>query len=429
MNNKLSYSVKITGEYRIFRDTISYYRHIVKYLIPVCDTHYNEYYDLSGDRTQSYIEHLVHNTKNNDAIYNFDERFYKTPSYFRRAAISEAVGIVRSYRSNLKNWEDSGKKGKQPRLSLNHACMPCFFNKNMFMSVDDTHCMIKVFLNNDWVWREFTLRKSDMTYIATHLKDGTLNSPVIEKDHKKYALRFLLESKVELSKSVERICAVDLGLNTDAVCSIIEKDGTVVARRFIDSPAEKDRLYHILGQMKKAQKRGAYSTPKLWRYEDSFAERICLNTARGICDFAMEHSCDVIVMEHLEFKDKKCGSKKQRLHLWRKRNIQKKVISLAHRNEMRYSAVSPSRTSQLAFDGTGNVKRSDENYSLCVFPSGKQYNCDLNASYNIGARYFLRHIFKSISGRKWLDIQAKVPECSKRSYCTLSTLIRVSAEL
>lgn len=48
--------------------------------------------------------------------------------------------------------------------------------------------------------------------------------------------------KVELSETEiqdRRICAVDLGLNTDALCSIMTADGTVLARKFINFPSEK----------------------------------------------------------------------------------------------------------------------------------------------------------------------------------------------
>ena len=34
-------------------------------------------------------------------------------------------------------------------------------------------------------------------------------------------------------------------------------------------------------------------------------------------------------------------------------------------------------------------------YSLCRCQTGKQYNCDLNASYNIGARYDIRELLKT----------------------------------
>ena len=68
-------------------------------------------------------------------------------------------------------------------------------------------------------------------------------------------------------------------------------------------------------------------------------------------------------------------------------------------------------------------------YSLCKFASGKQYNCDLSACYNIGARYFIREIQALIPETDWLGITAKVPECTRRRTCTLSVLINLYAVL
>ena len=102
---------------------------------------------------------------------------------------------------------------------------------------------------------------------------------------------------------------------------------------------------------------------------------------------------------------------------------------------MHISHVNAWGTSALAFDGSGRVKRgrdSDKtngNYSLCEFTTGKVYNCDLNASYNIGARYFVRELIKSLPVTEGQRIAAKVPGCAKRSTCTLSTLISLNAEL
>lgn len=42
-----------------------------------------------------------------------------------------------------------------------------------------------------------------------------------------------------------------------------------------------------------------------------------------------------------------------------------------------------------------------------VFQNGKQYHCDLNATYNIGARYFIRELLKSNSVMKRLPNQTK----------------------
>lgn len=74
-------------------------------------------------------------------------------------------------------------------------------------------------------------------------------------------------------------------------------------------------------------------------------------------------------------------------------------------------------------------KAGFKSYSMCQFLSGKIYNCDLNATYNIGARYFIREILKSLPVRVRLELEAKVPRVSKRSTCTLSTLINLNAEL
>ena len=126
---------------------------------------------------------------------------------------------------------------------------------------------------------------------------------------------------------------------------------------------------------------------------------------------------------------KKSGSKKQKLHLWKVREVQKLVTGKAHRNGIRISTVNAWKTSKLAFDGSGEVERDGDNYSLCTFQSGKRYHADLNAAYNIAARYFIRAICKSVSEEIRLSISAKVPKCDKRSTCTLSDLRELYAHV
>ena len=90
-------------------------------------------------------------------------------------------------------------------------------------------------------------------------------------------------------------------------------------------------------------------------------------------------------------------------------------------------------TSRLAFDGSGSVLRGREadlgSYSVCQFRTGKIYNCDLNASYNLGARYYIRELLKSVPAKVRLALEAKVPQAARRSTCTLSVLINLNAEL
>ena len=115
--------------------------------------------------------------------------------------------------------------------------------------------------------------------------------------------------------------------------------------------------------------------------------------------------------------------------MWRKRTIQKLVEHKAHRNGIRVNRVCAINTSKLAFDGSGEVERYKDNYSLCTFKNGKTYNCDLSASYNIGARYYIREILKTLPVKVRSQVEAKVPQLARRTSCTLSTLINLNAVL
>ena len=113
--------------------------------------------------------------------------------------------------------------------------------------------------------------------------------------------------------------------------------------------------------------------------------------------------------------------------------IYKVLAQRAHQYGLRIARVNARYTSRLAFDGSGWSKRGREiapetPYALMEFPTGKIYNADLNASYNIGARFFIRHLLKTVTATQRLALEAKVPQVAKRSTCTLSDLINLRSE-
>ena len=130
----------------------------------------------------------------------------------------------------------------------------------------------------------------------------------------------------------------------------------------------------------------------------------------------------MIVFEHLEMHGKISGKKKQKLHLWRKQDIQKRCGHKAHRKGMRISHVCAWNTSRLAYDGSGLVFRDPQNHSLCTFRTGKRYHCDLSASYNIGARYFIRELLKPLPETERSLLEAKVPSVKRRTSCGYADL-------
>lgn len=432
-----AYKVKIKHYNHIFKDTVAIYRKAVDYLIDVCTVNWDDVSDIGSSlRKQRYIETLVHATKENpNPVYDFDSKFYKMPSYLRRGAISEAIGKVSSYKSNLANW-NKNPIGKEPSVPKAGLVFPSMYRTVMYNQTDDYRAQLKVYVRNTWDWITVDLRKSDMDYIVRHCKERKQCAPTLQKRGREWFLDFPFEEKVTLNDSNindQTIAAVDLGINTAATISVMRSDGTILGRHFCKLSKETDHLTHSINRIKKTQRHGNHKTPRLWARTKGINQDIATKTANYIMDVAVLYNADVIVFEHLDRNGNTRGSKKQRLKLWRSQEVQSIVTNKAHRLGMRVSHICAWGTSKLAYDGSGTVLRGKDGgfdtYELCRFQNGKTYNCDLSASYNIGARYFIREILKSLDESSRLLIEAKIPQCSKRSTCTFSTLISLNAVL
>lgn len=439
-----SYAMKLNGDLKALDDSITIYREALHFVIPIMNTHWDEMKDLEyTNQRMVYAEKLVHTTKDNEAHYPFDVEFPKFPSYLRRAVLNRAIGIVSSYRSNLVNWEEkkvelevNGEKLPQaPRLGTCHFDCPAYYKQNLFRNFNPVTQTIdlKVFKNGDWVYETYTLKTSDCNYYQKNLANKKQNVPVIKKKGRRFYATFSYEENVPLiaEDKIEKICSIDLGLNTDVTCCIMSADGTIYARKFIHFSEEHDRLNTQLGRIRRNQKRGNKKNTRLWKRVSGISQDIADKTAQAIFEFGSQHGVDVFVLEYLDFKGKQAI---KRVHFWRYKRIFFVLGMKAHRYGLRIARVNARNTSRLAFDGSGIVKRGwqiskETPYSIIQFASGKFYNADLNASYNIGARYFIRHILKTVSETKRLALEAKVPQVAKRNTCTLSHLISLRSEL
>ena len=440
MNIFSSYKVKIKHYNHIFEQTVKIYSNAVSFFIDVCDKEWDVLEPLKNlERCRKIEELTLYTKKNQNPKYNFNERFYKMPSYLRRSSINTATGCYSSYYSNLKNWK-ANPIGNKPKLQLDRNVMPTLYKDNMYIRTDDNTARIKIFHKNDWVWLDVELNNQDVKYIQNHCTFKKEYVPTLKKQGKCWYLVFPFEDKVKFQKvdiEDQIICAVDLGLNNNATCSIMQSDGTVVGRKFVNLATEKDHLDKALNRVKKAQQNGARKCPNLWKHVNDLNTDISRKTAKEIVDFAVLYNADVIVFEHLDTQGKKKGRGKQKLALWRKQEMQKLVEHKVHILGIRISHICAWNTSKLAFDGSGKVERGTYiqnrvekyNYSICTFPNGKQYHCDLNASYNIGARYFIRELLKSDSVMRRLPSQTKDSDYGTGTTRTLSTLIRLNADL
>lgn len=439
-----SYDVKIKADtYKSIDLTVEICTKAVKFFLNVFDKEwdYMNYVldNVTSQEAMRFMESLTHKTKNRPVVkYNFDDVFYKMPSGIRRYCINKAFGYISSYKSNLKSWEES-KSGKKPSFPKIKREMSVFYKQERRI-VDAYHVKIKVYDGHDWVWLEVTQKKSDVDYLQHHFNNIKALSLCLEKRYKNYYLRYVFKESTKLIETEvkqQRILAVDLGINNAATCSVMLSDGTVLVRKFLKLTKEKDRMEHELNKIKKSQQHGSKRMPRKWSKVKGLNKDIAVKTADFIIKTAISYGVDTIVFEHLELTGKKRGSKKQKLHLWKAIDVQRIVTNKAHRKGLHVSHVNAWGTSRLAYDGTGEVNRGSYmvnsvekyNYSVCIFQSGKQYNCDLNASYNIGARYFIRELLKSLPEKVRLAVLTKVSECATRSRCVLASLIKLNAVL
>ena len=430
----VSREVRIVDAFKVFLDTIAIYQNAVSFLIDVVNEHYDTIRSLPSQKAMTLVERLVHSTSTRKALYpSFDIRFHKLPSYLRRAAIMEAVAAVTLYRKNLADWEVSDKLKKKPFLNRKRNVMPAFYRDNMFILDEENGvymAKLKLFSDGDWKWHVFNLSQADVRNIQKDFSLEEAKCPVLKKHGHRFTLSFAFEAEAELPSKRKKeysICAVDIGINNAAVCSIMKEDGTVTARRFITFTGEEDRFNRILNERKKAHSLSKCRTHRLDRFLKNHNENLARLISSAIVEFASSKRASVIVMENLNGKGRFHGSKKERLHLWRKKDVAKRVEALAHRKGMRFSTVWAAGTSKYAFDGSGQVKRDKDNFSQCTFSNGKRYNTDLSASYNIGARFFIRETLKTCPETEASEAKAKVPGLSARATCTLSTYISLLA--
>ena len=424
--------LKILGSH-IIEPTIRIYREALSFVIDVCYKEKAGWLTLGGKDRYNFVEKLIHTTSDNPnpKYAEFDKKFYKMPSYLRRSIVAEAIGIVISYLSSQDRYTDKktkalneGKKftDKPPRLSLNHYSFPVLYKNGMFDSFNfNGTCRIKLFIDNDWKYVNISFDKRALYSSKTFRFDGyTMDSPSLVFKSKRFYLNVPFYKNVELSKEQDIVIGVDLGITNSAVVSAVIKDGTVIDRLFINQPKEKDHLKYQLEMLSKANRFSGCKNkkPNIWRKINNLIGAIATQTANDIVDFAKKNNAKVIVFEHLHFKDRKSDKKKKKLRsksqYWTKSRIQEMGKNKAHSMGIRFSRVDARNTSALAFDGSGYVRRNTKG-DIATFTTGKIYHADLNASYNIAARYFLRELER-----------AKVPVRIDRTSQTLDTLINLA---
>ena len=428
--------------------TVAEYRRFLRPLVLVINAQWISLVNLTTKERVNAVEKMIHQTAQNplpkhqyfQKVVRKYPSFRKFPSYLRRAAIADAIGIVSSFQTRYRQWQSGIRKkriARPPSLTVMCNSYPALYKGQQvryhsnFSSVD-----LKIWSGSDWLWlNNIRIKKHGLN---RHLITGNkIQSPALVVNQKTCQLSMPVQvEKVEL-KETDFVCSVDLGINNAATASLVGRNGTVKARKFINPARDIDRRNQrrmtITKKSKQTKNITCSDLPKgfcqgLYRKSSNINLEISRYVRREIINFAKTHNVKVIVFENLAGWKAKAGKKgslqKQKFHLW----CHRKIVSTTQERWTELAGevifVNPKYTSAYAFDGSGKVKRDRDNYSLCRFTTGKRYNADLSASYNIGARYW----YGLINGDKYFSrvYEGKSSHGTSRTPITLGTLRNLS---
>ena len=433
------------GYRRVLKDTIGVCQDVSSYLIHVVCDNADDILPLTANRQTPAMERLIHHTEDNPhPVYqDFDIRFYKLPSGIRRACIRSAIGHVQSHQTRCAEYEAKRdteiKRGHHyrelaPAFTYTPDICPTLYRGTVWKTEGNT-LFLKVYIRNTWDWIEVSVSSQDMRYLRKVSQHAAVCNPLLVFRYGKFYLHFPVKYHyVEFPKTDmfdRKLLGVDLGITNGAVCSLTDAFGTVYGRDFSPFREDIDRIGYLINKIRKAQKESGkgQSLSKLYTKLQGCKENYVRQLARWIVNTAIAYNAYGIVLEYLDIhhRTRKKGLR-AKVHHWCAAQVRELIKGMAFRAGIRVFIINPKGTSQYAYDGSGMVKRgfvtksNKMNYSLCTFTTGKVYNCDLNASYNITARYFIREIKKSTSETEWSQFMAKVPELSRRTSWTLDTL-------
>ncbi len=416
----------------ILEDTVTIYRDMVRRLISIVNLRWKEI--AIAEAQQRYVEQLFQATKNNPIpkfgkFFGLGTKLYKFPSYLRRAAINDAIGHVSSFHTRYHDWQGGRRKRRTanpPGLNTSCGVYPDLYkNQCIKVTANYSQAEIKVYKDNDWVWETIKIGSLSRRHLIPGVKQL---SPTLVVRNGSASLSVPYWIPRVKGNQTDKYCGVDMGINTTAVCSIVDESGLVHARKFIHDGKSLDKRDKHLARIR----RKAKLTKKLhkgfaktnYRKAANISKNIANQTAKQIINFAIANDATTVAIENLRNWKPKGGKRKsslkQRFHGWVKSAIADRLEQLGQEYGIKIVLVYARGTSSTAYDGTGKVKRDKDNYALGTFSTKKRYSIDLSASYNIAARYIAHKLKLATKGGKLLV--SKSSGSKPRSWASLSTL-------
>jgi len=156
--------------FNFFWATVAEYRAFCKALSYVVMGHWTELVEAKSFCAA--VEKLIHKTARNPQpkYAYFGKRFYKFPSYLRRAAIEFVKGQVSSFLTRYRNWQAgirNRQDAKPPRFNPEAGCYPVLYRGQLIKYNGDlTVAEIKVWNGSDWLWVKVTIAQKRQRHLT-----------------------------------------------------------------------------------------------------------------------------------------------------------------------------------------------------------------------------------------------------------------------
>ena len=259
--------------------------------------------------------------------WNFSRRFPDMPFIYRRSVIKDAIGKVRSYLSNLANWQKTRKKKGKPGLP-GATDRPTLYQGTCSLELEsrDLHArfvQLKVYDGQGWRWVNYPVKcsryfeqrrceeawehKSPLLVLRAH--SAELHFP----QTKEIAARKVRESKLDPELVT---VAVDLNVKNLAVITVRQHQ-RIIETVFVRDHGLDQQRYRQLKRIAKKQwqagkpVKGEHSNQQLWGHVRRMNEDAAHKVARSIATVCARYPGCVLLFERLR-KIRATGASKSR---------------------------------------------------------------------------------------------------------------------
>ena len=324
---------------------------------------------LSADKLLTWTEFQTVETAEHPhplPAWNFSQAFPHFPFVYRRSVIKDAIGRVRSYLSNLANWQHAGKKQGKPGLPgpSNH---PTLYEGAFSLQLDGfdlrkTFVRLKVYDGNGWIWINYPVKYSRY-YEQRRTEPGwEEQSPKLILRKKSVALHVSQTKEINAKKIMESkrdpdlvTVAVDLNVKNLAVITVRLRE-TIMETVFVtDHGLDQARFRHLKRVAKKQWQagkpvKGERSNQQLWQHVQRQNRDAAHKTARAIATVCAKYPGCVLVFERLRKIVPKGGSKSHRLNRKQANHVRGQINQLSRKKAYAQGVVTvevnPWQTSQ-----------------------------------------------------------------------------------